>query len=171
MGIDVPIISPFARGARYGYELLARHRGPSTAGDATALPACAHGLALTCRHSASDQPFTLEHRLIGLNAAPEAADVVFSIAAPGPWLVEHVPWTDAEHRITAGNADSGTAVRLGIARKSACLVVEQRIWRAGVTITFVRRVFRAELYHLVARFTPSERNEVNRPNLSNRSRG
>ena len=108
--------------------------------------------------------------MISLTAVPEAAGVDFSLGAPGPWLVEHVPWTEAEHRITAINADSGVAARLGIARKSACLVVERRTWRAGTAITFVRQVFRADLYHLVARFTPGERSEANRPNYAERSK-
>jgi GntR family histidine utilization transcriptional repressor len=142
------------RGERYGYELLACCQRAATAADPIG-PAGSHQvLELTCRHNAGHQALALEHRLISLAAVPEAVDADFSVNPPGAWLVEHVPWTEAEHRITAINADPRTAALLGISRKTACLVVERQTWRTGIAITFVRQVFRADLYHLVARFTP-----------------
>jgi GntR family histidine utilization transcriptional repressor len=146
-----------SRGQRYGYELLGSQRRLAAAADRLGLPARDQVLELTCRHSANGQPLALEHRLISLAAVPEAADTDFAAIAPGTWLVGHVPWNEAEHRITAINADPATAALLGIARRGACLVVERRTWRAGTAITFVRQIFRADLYHLVARFTPGER--------------
>ena len=41
-------------------------------------------------------------------------------------------------------------------------MVERQTWRAGTAITYVRQVFRADLYHLVARFTPGEGGDANR---------
>jgi GntR family histidine utilization transcriptional repressor len=119
-------------------------------------------LELTCRHSADTLPLALEHRLISLRAVPDAAEADFSVIAPGPWLIEHVPWTEAQHRISAVNADAEIAAHLEVARQSACLVAERQTWRAGTAITFVPQVFRGDLYHLVARFTPGEVADANR---------
>lgn len=150
------------RGQRYQYELLGRVQRAADAPNPLALASSQPVLELTCRHSADAQPLAFEHRLISLPAVPDAADVDFSVIAPGPWLIEHVPWTEAQHRISAINADAEIAANLGVARQSACLVVERQTWRAGTAITFVRQVFRGDLYHLVARFTPGESADAKR---------
>ena len=144
------------RGQRYQYELLGRVQCAAEAPNPLALPSRQPVLELTCRHSADAQPLAFEYRLISLPAVPDAAHADFSVSAPGPWLIEHVPWTEAQHRISAINADAEIAANLGVARQSACLVVERQTWRAGTAITFVRQVFRGDLYHLVARFTPGD---------------
>jgi GntR family transcriptional regulator, histidine utilization repressor len=157
------------RGERYGYELLACRQRAATAEDPIGRAGPRQVLELTCRHNASDQPLALEHRLISLAAVPEAAEADFSAAPPGTWLVEHVPWTEAEHRITAVNAAPAVAAQLGVPRNTACLVVERQTWRAGIAITFVRQVFRADLYHLVARFTPGESGDARLRHFPSRS--
>ncbi len=147
------------RGEHYGYELMFRKQRLAMRDDPI-VPALSPGqpvLELICRHRAGPQPFALEQRLISLSAVPEAARVDFAMTSPGSWLLDHVPWTEAEHRITAINADHALCGQLGLPKKSACLVVERRTWRAGTTITFVRQSFRADLYHLATRFTPSGR--------------
>ena len=93
-------------------------------------------------------------RLIGLKVVPEAANVDFATLAPGSWLLGHVPWTEAEHRISAINATARNAESLNISKGAACLCLERRTWRAGETITYVRQIFRGDLYDLVARFSP-----------------
>ena len=102
-----------------------------------------------------ERVFALEHRAISLTTVPDAADVDFAAVSPGTWLLGHVPWTEAEHRITAMQADATTARRLGIKAGSACLSVERRTWRGGDGITHVQQVFPAHLFDLVARFRPS----------------
>ena len=52
---------------------------------------------------------------------PEAAEVDFAIEPPGSWLLSHVPWTEAEHRITAFNAGGKELVALGISAGAACM--------------------------------------------------
>jgi GntR family histidine utilization transcriptional repressor len=58
---------------------------------------------------AGDRPFALEDRLISLAAVPEAADLDFAEESPGAWLLHHVPWTEAENRISAVGADAAVA--------------------------------------------------------------
>jgi GntR family histidine utilization transcriptional repressor len=131
-----------ARGEKYELKLLARRRRKPEL------------LALRCLHLANGRPFALEDRLISLAAVPEAAHVDFSVEPPGTWLLGHVPWTQAEHRISAINADSQTARVLKLAVNAACLALERRTWRGDRHITHVRQVFPGTAYDLVARFAP-----------------
>lgn len=146
------------RGAVYGYRLIDRRERAARKGEAaaTGMPAGAPLLALACLHTAGGRPFALEDRLVNLTAVPEAGGVDFAAEPPGSWLLEHVPWTEAEHRIQALGADDETAARLALAPGTACLAVERRTWRAGETITFVRQIFPGDRFDLVARFAPSE---------------
>lgn len=142
-----------ARGERYGYQLLARGRRPQATGDFAFVGAA---LTLACRHLADGEPFALEERTISLQAVPEAEAADFTAEPPGSWLLRHVPWTEAEHHISAVNADRAQAAALGVARGAACLALERRTWRAAVPVTFVRQTFRGDRYRLLARFSPSE---------------
>ncbi len=145
-----------ARGEAYGYELLARRRRSASRHDASeaAMPVGEPLIQLRCRHLANGRPLALEDRLISLAAVPEAENAPFDAEPPGSWLLHHVPWTEAEHRFSAINADAQSAKLLGASEGIACLCVERRTWRAGTTITFVRQIFLGETYHLIARFGP-----------------
>lgn len=140
-----------ARGERYGYELLSRGRREGASGDFAFGGAA---LALACRHLANGEPFALEERTISLDAVPEAEAADFTIEPPGSWLLRHVPWTEAEHHISAVNADRAQAAALAVGRRAACLALERRTWRASEPVTFVRQVFRGDRYRLLARFSP-----------------
>lgn len=156
--LDIPDIATevTARGEPYGYELLSRTVRIATAQEAAelGLDRPAQMLALRCLHRASGRPFALEERLINLDAAPEASDADFAATPPGGWLLGHVPWTEAEHRISAANVQKPVAAILGIAPTAACLVLERRTWRGEDRITHVRLTFPGEAYDLVARFAP-----------------
>lgn len=145
-----------ARGERYGYELLAKRRRSARRRDSkeAAIPTGELLVDLRCRHSANDRPLAIEDRVISLSAVPEADDAPFDIEPPGTWLLHHVPWTEAEHRFYAINADQDLARLLDVPEGAACLCVERRTWRSNVTITFVRQVFLGDVYRLVARFGP-----------------
>lgn len=144
------------RGRRYGLRLLARRRRSATAGNALERQLAQGGalLEVDCLHLADDHPFAIEHRLISLAAVPEAIDADFAAVPPGTWLLDAVPWTEAEHRIAAINADARTAGLLDIPLNAACLSVERRTWRGDVHVTHVRQLFAGSDYDLVARFTP-----------------
>lgn len=156
--LDIPDIAAevTARGEPYGYELLSRRVGRAGQREMNdlGLEAPVRLLSLRCLHRASGRPFALEERLINLDAAPEAADADFAAEPPGSWLLGHVPWTEAEHRISAAHPSRAAAAALGIASTAACLVLERQTWRGADRITHVRLVFPGEAYDLVARFAP-----------------
>jgi GntR family histidine utilization transcriptional repressor len=148
-----------ARGERYGLKLLSRRQRKPMGNrpDEKALAGKGDLLALRCLHLADGQPFALEDRLISLDSVPDAQNVDFATEAPGTWLLSHVAWTQAEHRITAVNADRDTAATLDIEVRAACLALERRTWRASQHITHVRQIFPGTHYDLIARFAPEGR--------------
>lgn len=156
--LDIPDIQAeiAGRGATYGLKLLSRRRRRPARGQPEELKLAGGGdlLAVRCLHLADGQPFALEDRQISLAAVPEAEAADFGAVPPGTWLLDHVPWTEAEHRIAAVNADGETARLLTIEEGTACLALERRTWRGDRHITHVRQLFPGESYDLIARFTP-----------------
>jgi GntR family histidine utilization transcriptional repressor len=154
--LDIPDIQAeiLARGDSYRFDLLDSRRRKAKAGDADEIALAAGGelLALRGLHVGGGRPFALEDRLISLAAVPEAADLDFAEESPGAWLLHHVPWTEAENRISAVGADAATAALMALDPGTALLAVERRTWRAGEPVTWVRQLFPGEAYDLVARF-------------------
>ncbi len=147
-----------ALGLPYRYELVSRTIRRCTAGDRARLGLAGSSMVvvLVCRHFAGAQPFCHEDRLISLAAVPDAQRETFASVAPGPWLVERVPWSIAEHRIRASGVDAPIATALAVAAGSPCLVVERQTWSADQPVTHVRFIYAGDSHVLVARFTPSQ---------------
>lgn len=145
-------------GSTYRYRLLTRSLSRALAPEAARLGISrgAPVLKIKALHFASDTPFALEERLINVREVPRAAEEPFTHISGGAWLIANVPWTEAEHRISAIAANKFESGKLQIAPRSACLVVERQTWRLGKAITAVRLVFPNAMHHLVARFTPRQ---------------
>lgn len=158
--LDIPDIQAEIRqrGQDYSYALISSATRKAARGNAdeVALADNSALLVLECLHSADGKPFAFERRLIALKAVPGAAGADFARVPPGAWLLQHVPWTQAEHRVAAVNADEGLATALHVAKSAACLRLERRTWRDGVAITHVRQTFAGESYHLAGSFTPTK---------------
>lgn len=150
MVLDVPDLAAAiaARGERYRWQLTDRRIGP--AGDVSDMGN--RVLHLTGVHFADDLPLAWEDRSVNCDLVPEIASADLAGTAPGSWLIAHVPWTEAENRISAAAAPPVVARALGIMRGAACLVVERRTWRGADTVTRVRQHFVADRYEVVARF-------------------
>jgi GntR family histidine utilization transcriptional repressor len=148
-------------GRRYDYELLQRQVRRATADDAFRLGVKigTEILALHARHNADGAPFVIEDRLMNLTSVPDARSESFRDKPGGTWLLERVPWTDAEHSIRAVSADRELAAKLRIPKNSACLLVERRTWQAGAPITSVRLFYPGDRHSLVARFNPTPESE------------
>ncbi len=159
MVLDVPdlAVEVAERGQAYTYRLLhrsARYPHPGN-DDERLLAGTDRLLALNGLHLADGVPLALEHRLVSLAATPEIARVSFREQAPGSWLLQHVPWTEAETRIAAVGAEAGAATSLAVDLGAALLSVERRTWRGTDRITSVRQLFVGSAYDLVARFGAS----------------
>ncbi len=145
-----------ARGETYSFELYARRiRPPLGDPGETALDVRGDVLALEGVHRAAGRPFALERRIIALAEVPQAAQTDFAHMAPGSWLLAHVPWSEARHRIGAVPAAAAAARRLAISKGAACLQVERWTWRMKAGVTFVRQTFPGDRFDLVAEFAPT----------------
>ncbi|KZE36693.1 histidine utilization repressor [Chelatococcus daeguensis] len=147
-------------GRSYRYVILDRERRRARPEDLARLGAAKGSFdveALTVLHFADERPFVHERRLINLAVVPAAAREAFAASPPGTWLLEQIPWTEAEHIIRAENAGADVAHHLAIARGAACLVVVRRTFQAGATITAVTLTYPGERHQLVARFSPATR--------------
>jgi GntR family histidine utilization transcriptional repressor len=69
-------------------------------------------------------------------------------------LLAHVPWTQAEHAITACEADERVADLLGLRHGAACLLVERRTWNEDAPVTLARLWHPGAQHRLVGRFAP-----------------
>lgn len=145
-----------AIGQVYSIEILSRKQRNSTAADMKRLDVQTPRpvLAVLCRHLAGKRVHAFEDRLIDLVSVPDAADLTFEKDPPGTWLREHVPWSEAENRINALNADAALSRHLGVKEGAACLQVERSTWRGAQPLTAVRMYYPGDTYRLIAHFSP-----------------
>ncbi len=145
------------RGSEYTFRNVARAMRAATAGDRDLLRTDDPDLqviAIECVHSADDEPFCHEARLINLGAAPEARRADFDAEPAGSWLLQQAPWSAAEHRIRAMTPAPHIARLLALPPSSACLEIERRTEFEGQPITFARLTYRGDKHQLVAQFSP-----------------
>ncbi|MEM1198539.1 MAG: UTRA domain-containing protein [Pseudomonadota bacterium] len=148
-----------AEGKAYSYELIARTatRAEGKLTVAGIFPRGTDVVHIRCRHLADGTPVLFEDRYISLKAVPAAGDEPFDATPPGSWLLEHVPWTEAEHAICAVSADPDLASQLGVSVGAACLRIERRTWADDETVTFVHLTYPGHHRTLIGRFQPGQR--------------
>lgn len=105
-------------------------------------------------HFGGGEPFCLESRIINLEAAPQALEQSFAEEGPGKWLLKQIPWTSAEHRIRAINAQGAVAKLLQLKGGEACLEISRRTEIAGTWITVSRQIYPGNKHQLLAQFSP-----------------
>jgi GntR family histidine utilization transcriptional repressor len=135
--------------------MLSRRLRKATRSDLERLPIASGSkvLAVTALHFASDLPFVLEERIISLETVPEAEVEHFVSAPPGTWLLEHMPWTQAEHTIYAEGAGDETATKFGIRVGTTRLVAERKTWQSGAPAAWVRLSYPGDRHRLIAKPT------------------
>lgn len=144
------------QGRDYRHEVLSRRVAPAAGPEAArlGLEAGARLLHLTTLHRTDGVADALERRVIALGTVPEAEAEAFRAVPPGTWLLERVPWTEAEHAVAAMAADAALARRLGIAEGAPCLLLERRTWQGTRLVTEARLHFPGDRHRLVGRFRP-----------------
>jgi GntR family transcriptional regulator, histidine utilization repressor len=141
-----------ALGQVYRYQLLERKTGPAPAwlNERLGLRGGEQVLFGLCQHFADGLVFQIEERWINLSAAPDIAAADLSVTSPSDWLVNHVPFTNAEFAFSAGIADAQHAER-GLASKGAAIFIAERTtWLGETSITFARMSYRAD-YRMLTR--------------------
>src|SRR3546814_6537210 len=91
------------RGQRDDYVRLERRIRPPEAGNADEAQLAGEGLLIQLDglHLADAIPLAAEYRLVSLAAVSSIADADPDDGPPGSWLLQHIPWTEAETRISA----------------------------------------------------------------------
>ncbi|MAB09980.1 MAG: histidine utilization repressor [Hyphomonas sp.] len=153
MVLDIPDLAREVRESGQTYRFRMIHREICNASKAqSALETDGEVLWIIGSHMADGVPFAYENRTVNLDAVPEIGDAVFDPDGPGTWLLENVPWTAAETRISATGASKDQARSLDVELNTPCLSVSRRTWRGGEHITAVQQLFPGDSYSLVARF-------------------
>lgn len=153
--VDMSAALP-AQGRAYHYECLVNERveADETIAGRFNLPAGTPLQHIICRHRADGDVIELEERWINLALLPRAATADFSATAPGAWLLEESPWTQAEHTVSAINAAAGLAAQLEIDPQAACLVLDRRTFRVDDVVTVARLTHPGNRHRLTERFGP-----------------
>lgn len=144
-------------GKLYRHDILERRIEPADTATArrTGLRTGARVLFVATRHVVEGAIEAYEERIVNLAAVPQARRESFADMPVGTWLLQRVPWSDAEHVIGAVNADARLARRLGVERNAACLTLERRTWQNGVFLTEARLAYPGTGHRLVGRFSPT----------------
>ncbi len=155
--LDIPDIQADLqqRGKAYSYRLLKRHvRAPlKTRQVELDLARGGEILEVVSLHSSDGKPYAHECRLISLEAVPNSRTADFSVSPPGSWLLDHVPWSQAEHRISAIPADAEMTALLDVPDGSPCLLLERRTWHDQSPVTYVRQTFPGDRHSFVGAFS------------------
>ncbi len=163
-GVQAPLTIASARteiagtGSTYAYELLAGNIRPVPGflTSAGRFRPDSEAMHLRCRHLADGVPVQLEDRWIALDTVPDAAGAPFGTNPPGEWLLAYVPWTEAEHEISAVAATPVVAEDLEVPAGTPCLRIERTTWIDRAAVTFVRLTWPGSAKKLAGRFHPGE---------------
>jgi GntR family histidine utilization transcriptional repressor len=141
----------------YRHEVLSRRVEQPDAARAEALGLRNGGkiLHIRCLHRMNEVPNAYEDRIISLAAVPAAQHESFRGVPPGTWLLQNVPWTEAEHVFRARNAGARIAEHLHLKPGAACLVLERRTWHQGALVTEVTLTYPGDRHWFIGRFSPT----------------
>ena len=95
-------------------------------------------LHLHCLHYPNEVPFQFDDRWINLESIPEAEQEKFEEVNPKEWQVNNVPWTHADHILSATNANLEKAELLSLAERDVLFVIQRLTWSKENLVTYVR---------------------------------
>jgi GntR family transcriptional regulator, histidine utilization repressor len=142
-----------SRGAQYRYEMVSSAvlTVPRWLATRLGLAADTHVRHVQCLHFSDGTPFQYEDRWISLSAVPKAAVADFTNISPNEWLVNEVPYTNAEVRFSAAHADHSVALHLKTVEGASIFLAERTTWLTGAAVTNVHLYF-APGYQMIARY-------------------
>ena len=90
---------------------------------------------------------------INLKNIPEAEQEKFGEVNPKEWQVNNVPWTHADHILSATNANVEKAELLSQAERDALFVIQRRTWIKENLVTYVRLYYPGLFYEKKGSFS------------------
>ncbi len=142
-----------SRGAAYTFEVLEDSivLAPRYLVVRLGLAAAARMRHVKCIHLADGRPFQFEDRWINLGVVPDAETADFSSVNPNEWLVQTVPYTNAELRFSATSADKLVAQHLRTKLDDPIFTAERTTWLSEKPVTNVKLHF-VPGYQMVANY-------------------
>ena len=130
-------------GAAYRYSLIHREKrqAPGWLRGRLGLPLEADVLNLQCMHYADGKPFQYENRWIHLAPVPLAEETDFGAIGPNEWLVNQVPFTEAELAFSASLASDEVAPMMNVDEGSALFMAERTTWLSDEPVTYAQLYF------------------------------
>ena len=157
--LDVPDLrrATEARGQTYAWRQIARRIITASRAAPTPLhlKPGARVLHVIGVHQANLVGFAYENRHVNLAVVPEIEQMDGEAESPGSWLLTHIPWTQAEHRIQAVAASAACAAALDVPEGTPCIRMVRQTWRGDEQVTAVEQFFPAGRQEMIARFGPS----------------
>ena len=83
-----------------------------------------------------------------MKSIPEAEQEKFEEINPNEWLVQHVPWTNAEHMLSATNADLEQTELFSLAERYSLFVIQRRTQLKENLVTYVRLYYPGRFYQM-----------------------
>ena len=102
-------------------------------------------------HYSGVRPFQFEDRWIVEANVPGAADEAFRESGPGEWLVETMPFTDAQLSVSASRAGPELASFLEVNAGDPVFLAERVTWLQDDPVTYVR-LFHRESYRMTTQY-------------------
>ncbi len=126
--------------AKYRYDLVRRAIIPCPPWLASKLElqAGCKVMHLECMHYADNQPFQYEERWINIAAVPNVATADLAETGPGEWLLNEVPFSNAEIVFSAVAADARLSQFLSAPEGAPVFQMERTTWFRKEPVTFVR---------------------------------
>jgi GntR family histidine utilization transcriptional repressor len=156
--LNIPIVRHeiAQRGGNYRYLLIKRREisPPQKVRAELGIAGNARALHVVSLHFADGRPYQLEDRWISMSAVPNALNESFETISPNEWLLQEVPYTNAEHVFRAAQAIPEEKQYLELEADEPVFVIERTTWLADNPVTHVRMVHPANSFRLVTRDQP-----------------
>lgn len=132
-------------GADYRYVLVSRDEKPAPGWLCAKLGLDPNSamLHLRCMHYSGSKPYQYEDRWINLAAVPSARGTDFENVGPNEWLVQEVPFTDAELTFSASRATQDMTDFLECPEGEALFTTSRTTWLNKQPVTLARLYFAA----------------------------
>ena len=130
-------------GKNYRYALVHREKmhSPRWLCGRLGLAPIADVLHLQCIHFSDGTPFQYENRWINLAAVPRAEHETFKDIGPNEWLVNEVPFTNAELTFSATSAGQSIADLMTIQESVSLFTTERTTWLSETPVTYAQLYF------------------------------
>lgn len=143
--LEIPIIrhEVQARGQTYGYALIEQTIAapPAEVRARMTLAPDTTATKVSALHSADGEPFVFEDRWINHAAIPAVSTIDFNQISANEWLVQNAPYSHGDIALSAQNADTDLARRLGAQPGAALFVIDRNTWNGKLSVTSLRLVY------------------------------